>query len=67
MLKQRLSPNAAHAQNVHVLSAAIELGTAAILECLGTDEASNQVGGVQLTTPEIQTALTARLAKNLGV
>lgn len=67
MQKQRLSPNAAHAQNVHVLAAAIELGTAAIAQCLGTDEASNQVGGVQLTPQEIQTALTARLAKNLGV
>jgi hypothetical protein len=67
MQKQSLSPNAAHAQTLQVLTAAAELGAAAIQQCLGGDGASNEVGGQLLTTQDIQTALLARVAKKLGV
>lgn len=67
MKKQSVSPNAAHASTIAVLAAAVEVGAEAILQSLGTDEASSEVDNQTLSTRDIQVALAARLTKKLGV
>lgn len=67
MQEQTLSPNVAHAVNTQVLTAAVELGAEAIRNCLGTDEVSSTFNGEVFSDDDIRTALSARLAKKLGI
>jgi len=62
-----LSPNVALANNLEVLTASVELGAEAICRCLGSEEVSSQLDGVEQSPAEIQEALSARLAVKLGI
>jgi len=64
---QSLSNNVAHAQNLQLLAAAVDLGTEAILRILGTEHTSSTINGVFLTKQDIQEALAARIAKHLAI
>ena len=66
-INEFLSPDAAHCQTLSTLSAAVELGTNAIMKCLGGDALSTQQYGKELTKADISEALAARLAARLGV
>lgn len=67
MQEQNVSPNVAHAHNTQALAAAVELGTEVIRNCLGTDEVSATLNGKLFEDSDIREALTARLAKKLGI
>lgn len=67
MSPESVSANVAHSQTLKNLTALTELGTCAVMRCLGTDEAADTLNGVQLTKEDIQEALAARLASNLGI
>jgi hypothetical protein len=64
---QNLSNNIAHGQNLSILSAAVKLGSEAILKILGGDHTSSTLNGVFLTEQDIQEALAARIAKHLAI
>lgn len=64
---QNLSNNVAHGQNIAVLSAAVELGTEAILRSLGSETSSATLNGEFLSKQDIQEALAARIAKQLNI
>jgi hypothetical protein len=57
----------AHAHNTQALAAAVELGTEVIRNCLGTEEVSATLNGQLFSDGDIREALTARLAKKLGI
>ena len=67
MQEQNVSPNVAHAVNTQALAAAVQLGTEVIRNCLGTEEVSATLNGKVFEDGDIREALTARLAKKLGV
>ncbi|MNF47660.1 hypothetical protein D3C87_1287760 [compost metagenome] len=67
MQEQNVSPNVAHAVNTQALAAAVQLGTEVIRNCLGTEEVSATLNGKVFEDSDIREALTARLAKKLGV
>jgi len=62
-----VSPNVAHGNNLQVLTASVEVAAEAIFRCLGSDEVSSQLEGVELTPAELQEAVAARLASKLAI
>ena len=67
MQEQNVSPNVAHSVNTQVLAGAVQLGTEAMLQILGSEEVSTTLNGKVLSEEDIREALTTRLAKKLGV
>lgn len=60
-----LSPNIAYAQNLQLLAAVVECGTAAIEGIIGTDSVADEMNGNELTTQDLQEALASRLSAKL--
>lgn len=63
----KVSPNVAHSHNLAVLAAAVELGTAVVMDTNGTEESAATLQDQYLTEKDIQEALSARLATALGI
>lgn len=62
----KLSPDVVHANNLAVLAATVELGTATLQKVMGTEEASTQLHGETQSTRDIQELIAARMAKAFG-
>ena len=67
MATESVSANVAHSQTLKNLSSAVELGTCALMQCLGTDEAADSINGRQLAKEDISEALAARFASKLAI
>lgn len=63
---QKLSDNVTHSQNLTILTAAVTLGTEAVMRALGSETEATTLDETFLTEADIQTAITARICKHLG-
>lgn len=64
---QPLSPDVVFMQNMAVLCAILETGGEALVKVTGTEELSNQIGGVSQEQSDLQNVLAARLQTHLNL
>lgn len=62
-----LSPDVAFMQNMAILCAIFETGGEALMQVTGTEELSNQIGGVSQEQSDLQDVLAARLQHHLNI
>lgn len=67
MSKPNVSPNTTYANNLAVVSAALELGGAVIQRVMGGDAVANTLQGEQQGVRDVQEMLASRLSKTFGV